>query len=103
MKPVLKGIGISEKPAAPDSIRELNNEEEKDSDYHPPTYKKKTKLSRSIGASFVTSDNICTRKAALICKELAVAGVDIPTPSQTTIHRYVKKMLNRRKKCTNKI
>jgi hypothetical protein len=46
----------------------------------------------------VTSTRVSTRKAAKICKQLALDGVNIPTPSQAGVYKSVFKEASKLKK-----
>lgn len=79
-----------------DLISEISDQEESESDDYIPTYKAKSTVSPIIAASLVINTNISTSKASSICQQLSEAGVNIPTPSQKTIHRHVKKIAERK-------
>ena len=48
--------------------------------------------------NLVTSTRILTRQAAKICKQLALDGVNIPTPNQAGVYKSVFKEVSKLKK-----
>lgn len=63
----------------------LEDLEENEEEYKPVTLKTKSTFCSKISTSQVTKTNVSTAKAALICKEISDAVLDIPTPCQKTI------------------
>lgn len=67
-----------------------------ESDYKPPARMKFNESLINPSVALVTNVNVSTRKAAKICKELAVSGVKIATPSQPAIYKAVIKSSNQK-------
>lgn len=81
-----------------DSDKESDKSELEDSEYEngdedeESTCSSKRKQSKSkVAVNLVSSTKVSTSKAAKICKQLALEGVNIPTPSQAGIYKSVFK------------
>ena len=64
---------------------EFENDDD-DEDTCPP--KRKQNKSK-VAVNLVTSTKVSTSKAAKICKQLALDGITIPTPSQAGVYKSV--------------